>query len=74
VSNTYPGQNDNIIGEARLTLENLIWNERLQAVDGARWMADRGLFSVEMLKGVLGNGYATTTTDAGLGSVMDVSE
>ncbi|KAH6847539.1 Tannase/feruloyl esterase [Chaetomium sp. MPI-CAGE-AT-0009] len=71
VSYTHPGQEDNISVESWLPIENPTWNDRLQASGGAGWSAGRQSPAYDAMVGSLADGYAATTTDAGVGSSLD---
>ncbi|MGH4030025.1 tannase/feruloyl esterase family alpha/beta hydrolase [Actinomycetota bacterium Odt1-20B] len=66
VTLTHPGDNDHAKVRTWLPVEK--WNGRLQAIGGSAYAAgDNGVGLATAVK----NGYAATTTDAGVGDVLD---
>ncbi|MDX2853746.1 tannase/feruloyl esterase family alpha/beta hydrolase [Streptomyces sp. PA03-3a] len=68
VTLTHPGDND--LANVRTWLPVTNWNGRFQALGGSAYAAgDNGTGMATAVK----NGYAVTTTDAGVGDVLDVN-
>ncbi|KAM0326339.1 hypothetical protein ACHAQA_006939 [Verticillium albo-atrum] len=63
---THPGGNDSV--HVQVWLPTDTWNGRLQAIGGAGWQAGLHYAGFMGMTASVGEGYATVSTDAGLGS------
>lgn len=66
IAYSHSEENDTIIIETLLPVQD--FNERLIAVGGAGFVAGRGLLQQWQMLANIAEGYATVTTDAGLGT------
>jgi hypothetical protein len=71
VTYTHPGLYDEIHVETWLPLDN--YNGMLHAFGGGGWQAGRNQLSEPLMTGAVGEGYAATSTDAGLAPGDDAS-
>ncbi len=69
VSYTHPGYNDTINVQVYLPQDN--WNGRMQAIGGGGWQAGLNYPALSGMAGAMGEGYASLSTDAGLGSTYE---
>ncbi|KAL5313937.1 hypothetical protein ACEPPN_018361 [Leptodophora sp. 'Broadleaf-Isolate-01'] len=67
ITYTHPGQNDSINAFFYLPSAST-WNSRLQAFGGGGWQAGLTYASLNGMLGGVGEGYASMSTDAGLGN------
>ncbi|CAI6070136.1 unnamed protein product [Clonostachys chloroleuca] len=67
VTYTHPEAHDQVIVESWLPTSGS-WNERLYAAGGGGYGAGRFFIPYTIMTGAIAEGYATVTTDAGLGS------
>lgn len=62
---THPGQGDHVFVEMWLPKD---WNGRFQALGGGGWRAGRFALTYGMMVGAMADGFASISSDAGVGS------
>lgn len=70
VTLTHPGAGDRVTVQVGLPRDRAAWSGRFQAVGGSAYQA--GDFGAPLVQGVK-DGYATASTDAGVGGALDAS-
>ncbi len=73
ITYTHPGEMDSVIVEAWLPPSNSSWNGVFEAVGGDGWVVGRSALQYLGMAAAISEGFATITTDGGLGSATDPS-
>lgn len=71
IAYTHPGQNDTI--NVQIFLPSIGWNGRMQAIGGNGWQAGLNFVTLAGMTAAIGEGYASMSTDAGLGTTDNPS-